>query len=59
MTVGASGTPPGRAPPTMVADPRAAPPAAGDICGISRSDGGGIGVATQFAKAAITSAGFW
>jgi hypothetical protein len=43
----------------VVGPTRASPRAAADTCGISRSAGGGIGVATHGASAAITSAGVW
>ena len=56
ITVGESPGPLPRYAPTIVAGARL-PPAAGETFGISRSGGGGIGVATQRASAAITSAG--
>src|SRR5262245_38581984 len=49
----------GGATPEVATGPRPVPPAAGDSCGISLSAGGEIGVATQLASAAITSAGVW
>src|SRR5438067_8439913 len=60
-TVSVGGAPAPGTRTTTDAGPRAAAPpiAAGDSFGSSLSDGGGIGVATHGASAAITSAGVW